>query len=753
MHDTNTRRGCSLAVFITLWAVVALPASAQAQQIQETVQASYVAAQADAGAELYRQACATCHGAQLQGGFEAPAMVGVSFRTQWGGRPVGAFLQAIAATMPLDNPGSLGQDGYEAIVAYVLRENGVAPGESELAFSSPGQVLAGVTGQAAESTTTTYPVPGRPGTAPSPDAIVTAPLTAGAISESPTAQTQTFHIAERFVPASDDVLLSPPDSDWLHWRRTPDGTGYSPLTQINKENVGRLQLAWSWGMHDGISQPVPLVRGGVMYITNPGNIVQALDAVDGTLLWEYRYIPPEGTVEGTVNRNIALWEDMIYVATNTSAMVALDARTGAVRWETQVEAPALGYLNSSGPIIVKGKVINGINNCRIYNEETCFITAHDARTGEELWRTYTIARPDEPGGDTWGGLPWVMRGGVDAWISGTYDPELDLVYFGTAQPKPWLAASRKMTTDDRALYSNSTLALNPDDGRIVWYYQHVAGESLDMDVAYERVLADVDDRPVLLTIGKDGILWKLDRQTGEFIDLTETVYQNIFDVVDREVGEVRYRQDIRELKVQQWVSVCPSTAGGHNWHSTAYHPGTRLMVIPLSQSCMEFSGKEVPIYELYEEGGRHGGNGQRSYFEAPNSQGNLGKLAAYDVASMEEVWSVEQRAAFTTATLTTAGDLVFAGDIDRWFRAFDIKTGEVLWKTRLPTSALGSPITYEVDGVQYVAVPTGRGGGSPWRVPHFLSPEIYLANPEGFRHNGLYVFRLGSEYLNNFQVH
>lgn len=740
MQCSNRGRGRTVAIFAALWAGVA--ASVWAQQPQEIYQASYVADQAEEGLEIYEEACAHCHGSHdpQQDGRNTgvPEMVGADFRIKYGGRSVGELLKTIEASMPMDAPGSLRRDDYEAVVAYLLLLNGVAPGETELTFSSPGQVLGSVAAQQAAAKTPRYPAPGRPGTAPSPFEMV-APRS---LVETPSGRTETFREAERFVPASDAVLLSPPDGDWLHWRRTHDGSGYSPLKQVNKANVGRLQLAWSWGMHHGINQPVPLVRNGVMFITNPGNIVQALDAVDGSLLWEYRYIPPKGTVEGVKLRSLAVWEDMIYVATHTGGMVALNARTGTVRWETQIEDFDLGYENTSGPIVVKGKVINGINNCRIYNEETCFITAHDARTGEELWRTYTVARPGEPGGDTWGGLRLELRGGVDTWIGGTYDPQLDLVFFGTAQAKPWHADSRGLSVDDQALYSNSTLALDPDDGRIVWYFQHVPGETLDLDVAYERVLADVKGRPVILTIGKDGILWKLDRRTGEYIDLAETVYQNVFDVVDRETGAVRYRQDIQESKVGEWLSVCPSVAGGHNWYSTAFHPGTELLVIPLMQACMEFKGQEVDIYSLAETRGRHGGMAERSYFEAPGTEGRLGKLAAYDVAAMKEAWSVEQRASFTTAALTTAGGLVFAGDIDRWFRAFDIETGDVLWETRLQTSALGFPITYEVDGVQYVAVPTGQGGGPPWRVALFLSPEFAMTTPEGQRHNGLYVFRL-----------
>ena len=341
-------------------------------------------------------------------------------------------------------------------------------------------------------------------------------------------------------------------------------------------------------MEDGRSQQAPLVRDGVLYLSNPGNVVQALDAADGTPLWEYRRRFGEGGPRGQL-RTLAMWEDMVYVATADAHMVALDAATGTVRWETRIADPEKGYSNSTGPIVADGKVINGINGCGRFYEESCFITAHDARTGRELWRTHTIARPGEPGGDTWGGLPFELRGGADVWMTGSWDPELGLVYFGTAQAKPWVAASRGLTTADSTAYANSTLALRVEDGSIAWYYIHVPGESLDMDEALERVLLDVDGEPTVISIGKHGILWKLDRRDGAFLGLTETVYQNILDI-DYNTGAVQYRDDIANAKVDEWLSVCPSTAGGHNWPASGYHPESGLLVTPLSQSCMEIAG-------------------------------------------------------------------------------------------------------------------------------------------------------------------
>ena len=712
-----------------------------AQQPGGAAQATFTAGQADAGAQVYQTSCSSCHGSDLQGAFEAPQMAGSNFRLQWGSRPAAELLEYTQERMPTGAAGSLSEDQYASVVAFLLRENGVPPGAAPLTSASAGLVFAAgaAPGDPASPAATTYPVPGRVGNTRSPDTLQEWPTTAGAVYETPSARSETFRTADRFTPVSDAVLQSPPAGDWLHWRRTVDGTGYSPLTQIDTSNVDRLQLAWAWGMTDGPSQPGPLVRDGVLFLPNSGNVIQALDATDGSLLWEYQHIPPEGANANNRLRNIAIWEDMVYVATQTAYMVALDARTGAVRWETQIADWRLGFSNSSGPIVVNGKVINGINGCTRFTEEGCFITAHDARTGRELWRTQTIARPGEPGGDSWGDLPFELRGGADVWIAGTYDPELNLIFYGTAQAKPWVAASRGLSAEDQTLYANSTLAINPDDGQLVWYFQHVPAESLDMDVVYERVLVDLDGEPVLLTIGKDGLLWKLNRRTGAFLGVAETVYQDIFDI-DRQTGALSYRDDIREMQINDWVRVCPSTAGGHNWHSTAYHPGTRLLVIPLSQSCMEIMGREVRL-----EPGSGSSGADRAWFEMPGTDGRLGKLAAYDVATMEEVWSVQQRSAFTTAIVTTAGGLAFAGSFDRWFRAYDVATGEVRWQTRLPTSNLGFPITYAVDGVQYVAVPAGRGGGSPWNVPNMLSPELALTNPEGNRHNGLYVFRLAPE--------
>ena len=561
--------------------------------------------------------------------------------------------------------------------------------------------------------------------------------------------------AEDFKPVTEEMLRNPPPGDWLNWRRTDNAWGYSPLEQITRDNVGHLQLVWSWAMEETAAQETaPLVHDGIIYLPNSHGVIQALDGAGGDLIWEYRpavskrvdgsttlasvsqnaRTAPElsGSVSGPgVQKNIAIYGNRIFAAIGNAHIVAIDAHTGKLIWDVEVADSSLGYRYTAGPIVVKGILITGISGCSRYKDDVCFITGHDAATGTELWRTSTVARPGEQGGDTWGDLPLRFRAGSDAWIAGSYDPGTGLVYWGTAQAKPWASAVRG--TKGNALYTNSTLALNPETGKIVWFYQHLPGETHDMDEVFENVLVDLDGRKSLFKMGKIGILWQLDRTTGEFINATDLGYQNLL-TLDSSNGQVTYNEGmVPEIGVQ--IDMCPSTSGMKSWRAMAYSPRTKAMYIPLTLNC------ELATFGPTERilGGGGAGPVRRKNHMHPRSNGMLGEFVAMSVESGKILWRHRTATPSNTAALTTAGGVVFGGDWDRHVYAYDESTGEVLWQTRLITSAQGFPISYLAGGKQYVAVPAGVGGAS-WStlIPRDLVPDIKRPN----HGNSFYVFAL-----------
>ena len=561
-----------------------------------------------------------------------------------------------------------------------------------------------------------------------------------------------------FPKVTDAMLQNPADSDWLMWRRTLDSWGYSPLDQIDRSNVDQLRMVWTRDLEIGTGEITPLAYNGMLYIPQANDVIQAVDAESGDFIWEYRRAIPDDLYEmvggnARNNRNLAIYENLIINTSDDNFVFALDALTGEMVWETQIfDYKINSATHSSGPIIADGRVISG-RSCRPWGgPNACVITAHDASTGAELWRRRLIPAPGEPGDETWGDVPFEQRQHVGSWMVPSYDPELRLIILGTSvtspAPKFYLGG-----TDNKHLYHNSTMALEVETGEMRWYYQHL-NDHWDLDHPFERLLVETrvapdpeavtwinpnlhfgEVRKVITGIpGKTGVVYTLDRATGEFLWATPTIQQNVIQDIDGTTGAVTENPEVIFRESEQVVFVCPTWTGGKDWEAGAYSPLTNTMYYPLRNTCANMlatANFESDTAQALTAGGQ---GGLAIYSLAARHQitpgtENLGTVRAISAETGQTEWLYEQRAG-TMSLAATGGGLIFGGDSNGRFRAHDHETGEILWEVNLGSSVSGYPITFAVDGKQYVAVNTGNGQVN-------LTPELHPS-----RGTNVYVFAL-----------
>jgi alcohol dehydrogenase (cytochrome c) len=515
--------------------------------------------------------------------------------------------------------------------------------------------------------------------------------------------------------------------NWLTYHGAYDGQRFSPLDQINASSVKDLRVAWIFqsGVIGLVANPVtyafeatPLVVDGVMFVSGYDGYVWSLDAATGRLLWQYRHAIPLDVPLccGNVNRGVAVAQGKVFVTTQNGHLLALDATTGTMVWDKPFVDIRAGESATIAPLVVKNLVIVGSSGAE-YGVRG-HIDAFNLQSGERIWRRYTIPKPGEPGSETWQDdkkEAW-QRGGGSAWITGTYDPELDLLYWGTANPGPDFDGGPRPGNN---LFTNSVLALDPDDGSIKWHYQWTPHDVWDYDGVNENILFEREGRKLLGHFDKNGYWFVLDRTNGKLVRAAPFA-RVTWGTVDATSGQV----SVKLTPTKEGVEICPGPAGAKEWPHAAFSPVTGLLYTPVVEQCGIFSTKKT---EFKESMPYWGGGVENRQIEG------WGHVKAFDPATGREVWSWKGRYPMLSSLLATGGDLVFAGEPTGEFNAFHARSGELLWQLQTGSGIHGSPITYRVRGKQYVAVTTGWGG---W-IKGF-APELYGSS----RGHALVVFAL-----------
>ena len=541
-------------------------------------------------------------------------------------------------------------------------------------------------------------------------------------------------ILQNYPPVTPEQLKKPADGDWLMVRRTYDGWGYSPLEQITKANVARLQPVWSLstGVTSGHQAP-PVINGGVMFVATPQNQVLAIDARTGALLWRYRRTPPEDAIVAhRTSRGVALLGDKVYFAAGEAVLVALDAKSGREVWTAKVADNKAGYYMSLAPLVADGKVLVGTSGGEWGVRG--FVAAFDANTGKELWRTFTVPAPGQPGSETWPkGDQW-KTGGGSIWVTANYDPQTNLAYWGTGNGGPWMGDQRPGDN----LYTSSTIAIDAATGAIKGYHQYHPNDSWDWDEVSPPILVDFQRNGKtikgLIDVARDGYLWFLERTNGpiNFVDGRPYVKQNVFKSLDPKTG--RPEIDLaRKPGTGKKVDFCPSLWGGKNWPPIAFSPKTRMIYIPANENLCEMF--EVKGATKYVAGQRYTYEGDRGILTVAPGADHIGEVQAWNVDTGKRVWThTYANSENWGPMLATGGGLVFTGGTnDRKFHAFDATTGALLWEFPTSSGIIGQPSTFMVDGKQYVAVQSGWGVDSAGMQTQLnnIFPGKYPEVPEG----------------------